>query len=79
MKREKFNNFIGNMVLFLGILLILPLYLLCVVLLFPVRAVGWLTRKIMHRFFPGLRVWKRKREGGKGKGKTERFAHFFLF
>ena len=57
MKREKFNNFIGNMVLFLGILLILPLYLLCVVLLFPVRVVGWLTRKIMHRFFPGLRVW----------------------
>lgn len=57
MKREKINNFIGNMVLFLGILLILPLYLLCVVLLFPVRVVGWLTRKIMHRFFPGLRVW----------------------
>ena len=57
MKREKFNNFIGNMVLFLGILLVLPLYLLCVVLLFPVRVVGWLTRKIMHRFFPGLRVW----------------------
>ena len=43
--------------LFLGILLVLPLYLLCVVLLFPVRVVGWLTRKIMHRFFPGLRVW----------------------
>ena len=57
MKREEFNNFIGNMVLFLGILLILPLYLLCVVLLFPVRVIGWLTRKIMHRFFPGLRVW----------------------
>lgn len=57
MKREDFNNFIGNMVLFLGILLVLPLYLLCVVLLFPVRVVGWLTRKIMHRFFPGLRVW----------------------
>lgn len=56
MKSEKFNNFIGNMVLFLGILLILPLYLLCVVLLFPVRVVGWLTGKIMHRFFPGLRV-----------------------
>ena len=57
MKSEKFNNFIGNMVLFLGILLVLPLYLLCVVLLFPVRVIGWLTRKIMHRFFPGLRVW----------------------
>ena len=57
MKRDDFNNFIGNMVLFLGILLVLPLYLLCVVLLFPVRFVGWLTRKIMHRFFPGLRVW----------------------
>lgn len=57
MKSEIFNNFIGNMVLFLGILLVLPLYLLCVVLLFPVRVVGWLTRKIMHRFFPGLRVW----------------------
>ena len=57
MKREEFNNFIGNMVLFLGILLILPLYLLCVVLLFPVRVVGWFTGKIMHRFFPGLRVW----------------------
>ena len=57
MKREEFNNFIGNMVLFLGILLILPLYLPCVVLLFLVRVVGWLTRKIKHRFFPGLRVW----------------------
>lgn len=56
MKREDFNNFIGNMVLFLGILLVLPLYLLCVVLLFPVRDVGWFTGKIMHRFFPGLCV-----------------------
>lgn len=63
MKREDFNNFMGNMVLFLGILLILPLYLLCVVLLFPVRAVGWLTRKIMHRFFLGFVF-----ENGKGKG-----------
>lgn len=74
MKREKFNNFIGNMVLFLGILLVLPLYLLCVVLLFPVRVVGWLTRKIMHRFF-----WSSCLKTEKGWGKTERFAHFFLF
>lgn len=68
MKSEKFNNFIGNMVLFLGILLVLPLYLLCVVLLFPVRVVGWLTRKIMYRFFS----WSSclKTENGKGKGKT---------
>ena len=57
MKREEFNNFIGNMVLFLGILLILPLYLLCVVLLFPVRVGGLFWGKIKHRFFPGLRVW----------------------
>ena len=59
MKREDFNNFIGNMVLFLGILLVLPLYLLCVELLIAVRVVGWLTRKMLKRFFPGVRVSRR--------------------
>ena len=51
------------MVLFLGILLVLPLYLLCVVVLFLVWVVGWLTRKIIHRFFLVFVF-----ENGKGKG-----------
>ena len=57
MKREEFNNFIGNMVLFLCLLLVIPPVLACCVLLLLVKVVGWFTGKIMHRFFPGLRVW----------------------
>lgn len=57
MKSEKFNNFIGNMVLFLCLLLVIPPVLACLVLVLVAKVVGWLTRKIMHRFFPGLRVW----------------------
>ena len=57
MKREKFNNFIGNMVLFLCLLLVIPPVLACLVLVLVAKVVGWFSGKIMHRFFPGLRVW----------------------
>ena len=57
MKREEFNNFIGNVVLFLCLLLVIPPVLACFVLLSLVKVVGWFWGKIKHRFFPGLRVW----------------------
>lgn len=56
MKSEKFNNFIGNMVLFLCLLLVIPPVLACLVLVLVAKVVGWFSGKIMHRFFPGLRV-----------------------
>lgn len=57
MKREDFNNFIGNMLLFLGILLVLPLLLLCIALLWVMRGVGWITGSVTGCLCPGLRPW----------------------
>ena len=54
MKREEFNNFIGNVVLFLCLLLVIPPVLACCVLLSLVKVVGLFPGKIMLRFFSGM-------------------------